>query len=394
MFTLTDSALRMLVLLYFHQLGFSPIKLASIFLLYEFLGISTNLFGGWLALRLGLNNTMNFGLLLQIVALSILILPLISLSIPLIMLSQALAGIAKDLNKMSAKSSVKILLIGSKTANLKLFWWVSILTGSKNSIKGIGFFLGGLLLSLLGFDNALLTLVFCLILVLLASLILLDRNTGKNKSGTKITHLFSKTTEINLLSIARLFLFGARDIWFVVALPIYLMDSLKWSFSQVGAFFAFWVIGYGLIQAVTPKIIQTIFSQASTEKSSYLMILLLMIIPLLIALLMQQFPSYQASILLLGLCVFGFVFAINSSIHSYLIVSFAELENTSVDVGFYYSANAAGRLFGTLLSGVIYQKYGMMSCLLASGLFLFVSFVFSLQLSYFQDKKRAVKPLD
>lgn len=383
MFTLTDSALRMLVLLYFHKLGYSPFELASLFILYEIFGMLTNLFGGWLGARFGLNWTMNAGLLLQIIALLLLTVPTELLSIPLIMLSQSIAGIAKDLNKMSAKSSVKALL-NTKDSRTKLFWLVSILTGSKNTLKGIGFFLGGSLLVNLGFIDALITMAACLFIVWTASLILLDANLGKSQSKIKLKHLFAKSIEINLLSAARLFLFGARDIWFVVALPVFLYDVLNWGFEQISNFFAFWVIGYGMIQGVTPKITRYFQGIASSEKASSWWVLLLSLIPFLTAYFMQLSNNYTTYVLVVGLCIFGIIFAINSSIHSFLIIDLSTQGAVSLDVGFYYMANAAGRLIGTILSGLIYQQYGFVYCLLASGLFLFISFLFSVKLSEYR----------
>lgn len=388
MFTLTDSALRMLVLLYFHKHGFSPFELASLFILYEVFGMLTNLFGGWLGARFGLNWTMNAGLMLQIIALSLLTVPSELLSIPLIMLSQSIAGIAKDLNKMSAKSSVKALL-STNDNSTKLYWLVSILTGSKNTLKGIGFFLGGTLLVNFGFSDSLILMAVCLFIVWIASLIFLDDKLGKSESKIKLKHLLAKSREINFLSAARLFLFGARDIWFVVALPVYLYDKLSWGFEQIGSFFAFWVIGYGMIQGVTPKITGYFQRTVSKESASAWWVLLLSLIPFLIAFLMFWFTNYSAYILIVGLCLFGIIFAINSSLHSFLIVNLSTRGAISVDVGFYYMANAAGRLFGTILSGVIYQQFGFTYCLLASGLFLLISFLFSFKLSQCRTKKRA-----
>src|SRR5690606_9320458 len=146
-FTLTDGALRMLVVLHFHGLGYSPLDIALLFLFYEFFGVVTNLVGGWLGAQLGLNRTMNIGLGLQIVALAMLLVPPAWVAVPWVMAAQALSGIAKVLNKMSAKSSVKLLV--AEEAQGTLYNWVAILTGSKNALKGVGFFLGGALLALL-----------------------------------------------------------------------------------------------------------------------------------------------------------------------------------------------------------------------------------------------------
>ncbi|HEY7867301.1 MAG TPA: MFS transporter, partial [Psychromonas sp.] len=134
-FTLTDGALRMLVVLYFHQLGYDALQVAFLFLFYEIFGVVTNLVGGWLGARLGLNRTMNIGLLMQVIALLMLALPNEWLIIPWVMFAQALSGIAKDLNKMSAKSAIKLFVKDEQQGIL--YKWVAILTGSKNTLKGI-----------------------------------------------------------------------------------------------------------------------------------------------------------------------------------------------------------------------------------------------------------------
>ena len=251
-FTLTDGALRMLVVLHFHALGFSPLAIASLFLFYEFFGVVTNLVGGYLGARWGLNKTMNIGLGIQILALLLLCVPAEWLTVVWVMMAQALSGIAKDLNKMSAKSSIKLLVPNNQQR--KLYQWVAILTGSKNALKGVGFFLGGALLSLLGFNHALLAMASVLGLVWLSSLVLLKQDLGKKKAKPKFSELFSKSRAINFLSAARLFLFAARDVWFVVALPVYLSTQLGWSFWWVGGFLALWVIAYGVVQSFAPYI--------------------------------------------------------------------------------------------------------------------------------------------
>ena len=252
-FTLTDGALRMLVILYFHQLAYSPIEIAMLFLFYEFFGVVTNLLGGWLGARLGLNVTMNIGLAIQIIALCMLLVPTSMLTVAWVMIAQALSGIAKDLNKMSAKSSIKALV--PDDAQGRLFKWVAILTGSKNALKGLGFFLGGLLLTAFGFGQAILIMASGLFVIWLFSLVMLKSNTKQTSSKAKFSEIFSKSSSINTLSTARFFLFGARDVWFVVAVPVFLSQNLGWEHSSVGAFFACWVIAYGLIQSFAPRII-------------------------------------------------------------------------------------------------------------------------------------------
>lgn len=374
-FTLTDGALRMLVVLHFHQLGYSPLEIALLFLFYEFFGIVTNLVGGWLGARIGLNKTMNMGLSLQVIALLMLTVPASMLTVPWVMAAQALSGIAKDLNKMSAKSSVKQLAKAKVEGHL--YKLVAILTGSKNTLKGIGFFLGGALLTLAGFAGAIWIMIGGLSLVLLMSLIKLKEDLGKAKSKPKFSEVFSTSPAVNKLSAARLFLFGARDIWFVVALPVYLSNVFGWDHWAVGGFLASWVIAYGFVQASAPWITGRRSGKHPDGMSALYWSLALTAIPALIALGLELNPQL---ILLGGLVLFGVLFAINSSLHSYLIVSYAKEDGASMDVGFYYMANASGRLVGTLLSGWMFQSYGLAACLWVSALFLLITSGLSLAL--------------
>ena len=373
-FTLTDGALRMLVVLHFHQLGYSPLNIALLFLFYEVFGVITNLLGGWLGAILGLNRTMNIGLAIQIIALSMLLVEPSHLTVAWVMIAQALSGIAKDLNKMSAKSAIKLLI--PSHAQTSLYKWVAILTGSKNTLKGIGFFLGGLLLNLVGFHDAILLMVIALVLTWVISLITLKKELGKTRFKPAFNTLFSKEPVINYLSAARLFLFSARDVWFVVALPVYLSTQLGYDFWKVGGLLACWVIGYGVIQAFAPTITGQHANKQYLAKWAYG----LFFIPALMALALHYF-SQPAYILLIGLVLFGFLFAINSSLHSYLIVSHAQREGVSMDVGFYYMANAFGRLIGTLLSGWLYQLYGLESCLWVSSIFIAIAAIISTNLA-------------
>lgn len=376
-FTLTDGAIRMLVVLYFHQLGYSPFEVAMLFLFYEFFGVVTNLVGGWLAARLGLNVTMHLGMAMQVVALGLLTAPDAWLTVPYVMMAQALSGIAKDLNKMSAKASVKTLVPAD--ANAKLFKWVAILTGSKNALKGVGFFLGAALLQLAGFRNALLILAGSLFVVLLITLILLPHEMGKSKAKPKFTQVFSNNASINWLSAARFFLFGARDVWFVVAVPVYMFSVLEWSHMQVGGFMASWVIGYGFVQAAAPGLLG-LKSHAPSARSAQFWALVLMIIPIGIAWAFIQ--EWEPEIVLVGgLLIFGAVFAINSALHSYLILAYSDHDRVALKVGFYYMANAGGRLAGTVLSGWSYQQYGLEGCLLFSAGFVLMALMLSLPLS-------------
>lgn len=361
-FTLTDGALRVLVLLHFHQLGYTPLQIAALFLFYEFFGVVTNLVGGWLGARIGLNRTMNIGLALQVVALLMLAVPADMLTVVWVMAAQALSGIAKDLNKMSAKSAIKTLL--PPDAHGALYRWVALLTGSKNALKGVGFFLGGLLLMALGFTGAVVAMASALALIWLLSLVLLRRDLGRAKQKPKFRDLFSKSRAVNVLAAARLFLFGARDVWFVIALPVFLTDTLGWPFWQVGGFLALWTLGYGVVQAAAPRF-------TGSHATGYTLAgwgLALAAVPALIAI-----APTEATIVVGGLLLFGALFAINSSLHSFLIVRCANSDGVSLDVGFYYMANALGRLLGTLLSGWLFQRAGLDACLWASALLLLVA---------------------
>ena len=376
-FTLTDGALRMLVVLHFHQLGYSPLQIAMLFLFYEVFGVITNLVGGWLGARIGLNRTMNIGLAMQVVALSMLLVPAAWLTVPWVMGAQALSGIAKDLNKMSAKSSIKLLVPGDRQG--LLYRWVAALTGSKNALKGIGFFLGGALLATVGFAAAVAIMAGALLLVWLLSLLLLKRDLGKAKAKPKFREVFSKSRAINLLSAARMFLFGARDVWFVVALPVFLASTLGWDFWQVGGFLAAWIIGYGLVQSFAPHITGRATGRLPDGRSASAWAVLLAMVPAaMAALLVYGVPA--AWVLIVGLTVFGVLFALNSALHSYLIVSYASEDGVSLDVGFYYMANAMGRLLGTVLSGWIFQRWGLAACLAISAALIAVAAAVSVAL--------------
>ena len=376
-FTLTDGALRMLVVLYFHQLGYSPLNIAMLFLFYEIFGVVTNLVGGWLGARLGLNNTMNIGLGLQIVALAMLTVPADMLTVMYVMAAQALSGIAKDLNKMSAKSAIKMLVPGD--AQGKLYQWVAILTGSKNALKGFGFFLGGILLTLLEFRGAVIVMAAMLTIVWLMSLFSLKADLGKAKNKPKFTDMLSKSPAINMLSAARMFLFGARDVWFVVALPVFLAVTFQWDHWWVGGFMASWVIGYGIVQSFAPYFTGKKQGKVPSGQVAFMWAGYLLLIPAAIALALH-FDFYIQQSLIAGLLLFGAVFAINSSLHSYLIVSYAGHDGVSLDVGFYYMANAMGRLIGTVLSGWVYQQYGLEACLWISSVFVALAALISIKL--------------
>jgi len=375
--TLTDGALRMLVLLHFHNLGYAPLEIALLFIFYEFFGVVTNLVGGWLGAYLGLNRTMNMGLALQVLALSMLLVPSNLLSVSWVIASQAISGVAKDLNKMSAKSAIKLLFpTGAQGA---LYRWVALLTGSKNALKGIGFFLGGALLALMGFRGAILLMAVGLAMVWLLSSKFLREELGKAKAKSRFRDVFSKSRAVNVLAAARLFLFASRDTWFVIALPIFLSNQFGWDHWQVGAFLAAWVIGYGIVQILVPKITAGISPAMPNGKAALYWAAVLALIPAIIALALH-FGLHPQLTILVGLLVFAVVFAVNSSLHSYLIVSYAREDGVSMDVGFYYMANAMGRLLGTVLSGWVFQVAGLEVCLLVSSIFLLATALISLAL--------------
>ena len=378
-FMLTDGALRMLVLLHFHILGFSPLQLAYLFLLYEFFGMVTNLTAGWIAKKIGLNITLYSGLFLQI--LSLLLLTQIdknwsiTLSVIFVMATQGLSGIAKDLTKMSSKSSVKLL---APDNNSKLFQWVSFMTGSKNAVKGFGFLLGSLLLTFIGFKSSLFFMAAFLSITLILVLILLKDKLSTTKKDTKFSEVFSKNKNINYLSLGRVFLFGARDTWLVVGLPIFLysilsdgsIESDHKAFFVIGTFMAGWTVFYGFVQSITPKLVS---NNNSTRKQIEFWASALAVIPLFLILLNFYTQDFLLHITIFVLFVFGFVFAINSSIHSFLILKFTDKNRVTLDVGFYYMSNAFGRLMGTLLSGLSYQYGGFSACVLVAAILLFIN---------------------
>jgi MFS family permease len=388
-FMLSDGALRMLVLLHFNGLGFSPVQLAWLFLLYEVAGIVTNLAAGWLAARFGLAATLYAGLGLQIVALAALaqLDPnwTITLSVIFVMLVQGASGVAKDLSKMSSKSAVKLL---APSENNGLFRWVAALTGSKNAVKGLGFFLGAALLALAGFQTAIWTMAAVLAVILLAIILFLPAGLpGRMKSSEGWSGWRSKDARVNKLSLARMFLFGARDVWFVVGIPIYFQAVLsdgtaegrREAFFLVGGFMAVWIIAYGAVQAFAPRLLggPAQSEEAITAKAIFWAGLLVPIpFALALAVWLAGSPApWLTALLVAGLLLFGFVFAVNSSVHSYLILAFGAAERITRDVGFYYMANASGRLIGTALSGASYQFGGLALCLATAGLMALASWL-------------------
>jgi predicted MFS family arabinose efflux permease len=386
-FTLTDGALRMLVLLHFFRLGYSPFTLAFLFLLYEAAGVLANFIGGWLAARYGITRMLTVGLTTQVtgfLALSALSPDWSAIaSVAWVVFAQGICGVAKDLTKTASKSAIKIAETAAKEQDSegRLFRWVAWFTGSKNAMKGIGFFLGGLLLELLGFRGALWAMAAALGLILIGVVSSLPPMLGKAKASKSARELLSKNRGVNLLAIARVALFGARDVWFVVGVPVFLYAA-GWTFTMVGSFVALWTIGYGLVQAAAPAFVRRSPDGLTQEvRAARLWSLGLAVIPAAIAAFLASGSGLRPDlVLVMGLGLFGFAFAVNSSVHSYLILAYAGSEKAAEDVGFYYAANALGRFAGTLLSGLLYQWGGISACLIGSCLMLAACFLATLAL--------------
>ncbi len=380
-FTLTDGALRMLVLLHFYKLGYSPFTLAFLFLLYEAAGILANLIGGWLATRYGIARMLAVGLSTQICG--FLLLSALSphwsatLSVAWVVLAQGLCGVAKDLTKTASKSAIKLT---AGNASGQLFKWVAFFTGSKNAMKGVGFFLGGVLLQAFGFQTALWFMAGLLACVLVGVLAFVPPLMGKSRASGSARELFAKNRGINLLAAARVALFGARDVWFVVGVPVFLYAS-GWTFSMVGAFMALWTIGYGVVQAFAPALVRRSADGLSQEvPAARWWSAILAAVPAVLAAVVYAGPAHLEWVVVAGLSLFGFAFAVNSSVHSYLILAYAGSEKAAEDVGFYYAANALGRFLGTLMSGLLYQWGGIGWSLVGSAIMLTVCWALSLLL--------------
>jgi len=384
-FTLTDGALRMLVLLHFYRLGYSPFTLAFLFLLYEAAGILANLVGGWLATRYGITRMLTVGLVTQIGG--FLLLSLLdpawgpALSVAWVVVAQGVCGVAKDLTKTASKSAIKVTQAEARQEGSgQLFQWVAWFTGSKNAMKGIGFFAGGLLLQTLGFRHSLWAMAGLLALVLGGVLAALPAMMGRSKASKSARELFAKNAGINALAAARVGLFGARDVWFVVGVPVFLYAQ-GWTFTMVGAFLAAWTIGYGMVQALAPQIVRRSPDGLSREvpAARWWSAALALVPAGIVAAVVLGVPHLEW-VVVGGLAVFGFAFAVNSSVHSYLVLAYAGSEKAAEDVGFYYAANALGRFIGTLLSGLLYQWGGLALALAGSAVMLALCWMVTLTL--------------
>jgi predicted MFS family arabinose efflux permease len=126
---------------------------------------------------------------------------------------------------------------------------------------------------------------------------------------------------------------------------------------------AVWVIFYGLVQANAPRLIGATGKterKLLTAAAQWAWLLSLVPVALALAAFFSAGPSaLLTTAVVIGLLLFGGIFAVNSALHSYLILAFTKDERVTMDVGFYYMANAAGRLIGTLLSGLTFQAGGL-----------------------------------
>ena len=387
-FTITDGAIRMLVLFQFYLLGYSAFQIAFLFLFYEIFGVVTNLVAGWIGANFGVRITLMAGGWIQVFALTML--AFVSPAWPVwgvvswVMISQALSGVAKDLTKMSSKSAIKSVIPDG--ADTTLYRWVSILTGSKNALKGAGFFVGALLLTVVGFPASLLLMAGGLVALQFGLMRHLPRDLGRPKKKEQFRSMFALDRRINILSAARFFLFGARDVWFVVALPVFMASIFGWSPLVIAGYLALWTIGYGVVQSAAPKFISAKDGGPPKAHTVVFWTTALAGIPLGISLALAS-GVLPALALLGGLGVFGVVFAINSAVHSFMIVHYAESEKAAMAVGFYYMANAGGRLIGTVLSGLIYQFTGIVGCLWVSTIFVAVAALISTTLALPESKR-------
>ena len=389
-FTLTDGGARTIVLLHAHQLGFNAIEIALMFALYELMGVATNLAGGFFGSQHGLRFTVMLSLVLQLVGFTALActgtvfgeLKDATDSVRFeafwwIASCQALNGIAKDLMKLAGKSTPK--LVTGPNENSKLFKLVAYLTGMKNSMKGLGYFVGGLLLAGTGYVGALAIMGGFIAILAPFSWIYLDSDLGIAKKRPKCSQVFNKNRNVNILSGARFFLFGSRDIWFEVAAPLFLAAApLDWSDGSVGGFMAGYTIIYGQFQALTATAFKT--EKLKRNPNNRDVVILAMICAVLPAALggllyvIRDHITATQVVLIMGVALYAIVFAANSSVHSFMIVLYSNRDKVAMDLGFYYMANAGGRLVGTVASGFVFyhtkSEYGLSVCLWISSAFL------------------------
>ena len=145
---------------------------------------------------------------------------------------------------------------------------------------------------------------------------------------------------------------------------------MGWSSISVSTFLAAWVIGYGLVQAIAPKITNMLVQKGVPDgRAALLWGLPLVIVPVAMVVGLQQ-RSDPTTVIVFGLACFALVFAMNSALHSFLITSYANSDGVSLDVGFYYTANAVGRCLALSARGGFIGLLGLAACLSVSALFL------------------------
>lgn len=363
-FMLSDGALRMMVLLHLHDHGQTPFTLALLLLPYEAAGVVTNLLGGWLGGRFGQKPVLLTGLALQVAACLLLAVDAAWLTLPYVMATQVLSGIAKDLAKNAAKSYVRVLAPAAPAG--PLFRLIAGMTGSKNAMKGLGFFAGGALLASAGFRGTNLALAVLLLGMLLVAAHTLPGTAPRARPA--LAAVLVQTAPVHWLALARLFLFGSRDAWFAVALPLFLSAAWGLGSGAVGGVLALCVMGYGAVQAVAPRLVRVRDLGGGTRVAAATTLGLLAPLALTAYALQGAQPNGWV---LGGLLLYGGLFAVTSSLHSWLVVAMAGAERTAERVGFYYAANALGRLTGTLASGWLFGNYvsasdGLLATLVAA----------------------------
>lgn len=368
-FTLSDGALRMLVLLHLGAEGRAPLALALALLPYEVAGVVTNVLGGWLGARFGLKPTLIAGLLAQSAACALLAAEPTARAYALLAFAQCLSGVAKDLAKTSAKSYVRRLAPADAGA-APLFRLVAWLTGSKNAVKGAGYFVGGALLATAGFGATNAAIAALLGGAAVVAALRLPAIPGKPRAT--VGDVVRQPAAVRWLAVSRTFLFGARDVWFAVALPMFLVSAAGLSSASVGACLSAWIVVYGFVQSAAPRLTGAREPAAGARLAAIAATLLAAPLAGLVAAL--DVPAVAAAPLwplALGFGAFGALFAVVSSLHSWLVVAVAGAEDTAERVGFYYAANSVGRLAGTLASGWLYGMAatpvaGLQACLIAA----------------------------
>lgn len=393
----------MIVLLHAYQLGFSAWLTAIMFSLYELAGVVTNLAAGLAGSRWGIKATLVTGLVVQLVGIGLLYGFRDAWGAPgqqwkglvYITLAQALCGVAKDLVKLGGKTVTKLVTPDEKQS--ALFKLVSWITGFKNSMKGIGYFIGAASLTV-NVQFALGLLLFLILLALPAALFGLRRDLGRTRSANvTLRQVLSPSSNVMRLSVARAFLFGSRDLWFEVPLPFFLRDKLQgigWARPATGAALALFIIVYGQVQSWTPQLVLQPLRQAPANKLvQVLWNAMLTVVPACLAAALlgsHIFTGHQhgasVAVLMCGLAAFCVIFAINSSIHSYLILRYSEGDSVAKSVGIYYASNAVGRFVGTLVSGAIYEyssdskARALGYCFVASACFSLISTLLTLRI--------------